>query len=274
MSKNMKLNNLLVAVVGATILGAATQSDAYSVRINGEIYDASAKPTVTIAGAGTDSLDITITGGIDLGSSPAVAVVDPVDNASDPDPVDAGGDPDPVDTTADPDPSFSPDPTDDNAEVTKACSQARVDCSRNDLGPKGNGWSGSDEIEPGTVKSYPFSFADATPGRNQYGFVSKVGKTGANSQGFGLRWWLSALPGGSPIDGKYCARQARENDEFPWNQNKDYAPYCRLPDKAGTLYLNVALCSSDTSDFTCSSSKATFAPSAYKFLISPRVGSY
>ena len=110
MWRNMKLNNLAALTIGVAVLGVSASSDAYNVRINGVLYDASAKPTVTIAGAGTDSLDITITGGIDLGSSPTVAVVDavdPVDTPSDPDPVDTPSDPDPVDTPSDPDPVSS-----------------------------------------------------------------------------------------------------------------------------------------------------------------------
>lgn len=128
-------------------------------------------------------------------------------------------------------------------------------------------------IEAGTVLAIPFSHAKASGG-SQYGMVSTVGKTGASEQGFRLRAWFSAKPGGEPLPGSACARYQGSDDVVRWNQGKDFSGFCRLPDAAGTAYLNYALCNSESSDFTCSGSKVEFAPADYRFLIAPSVRAY
>lgn len=146
-------------------------------------------------------------------------------------------------------------------------------CFPTDIGPAATvGWETTAELTPGKVLVFPFSHGDATDGE-QYGAIAIVGATGADTQGYDLRGWHSRAPGGAPLEGD-CTRILIADDVYWWNQNKDVAGYCRLPDDAGTVYWNYALCTSTDDDFHCASATAEFASERYRFHIAPRVSSY
>ena len=238
----------------------ATVAEAYSVMINGEIFEADSRPTITVETVGELGMKVTITGGINLGDAVVQPPVDP--DPVDPDPVDA----DPVDPGEDPNNGSSGDCTD----------TARISCLAQDIGPAKypRGYETPTMIPAGQILSVPFSHGPASGGQ-QYGYVGHVAKTGASTGGLPLKVWMSNNPGGNPIRERDCADDyVREDATFEWNQNKDFRGYCRLPDVAGTVYVNYAVCSAPAGDRICADSSSKFSELDYKIIIFSNVQAY
>ena len=129
-------------------------------------------------------------------------------------------------------------------------------------------------IPANKILSVPFSHGAASGGQ-QYGFVGHVAKTAADRGGLPLKVWMSNEPGGKPIGASSCAYDSVPDDAtFKWNQNKDFRGYCRLPDAAGTVYLNYAVCSAPSGDAICASGDSKFSDLDYKLIIFSNVQAY
>lgn len=148
-----------------------------------------------------------------------------------------------------------------------------MDCFHRDIGPAVIlEWEEQGVLTAGKVLVFPFSHGPATDGE-QYGRIAVVGATGASEQGYDLRMWFSAAPGGSPLEG-FCAMTTIADDVVGWNQNKDVSGYCRLPDEAGTVFFNYALCTAPADDFPCLGDSAEFAAEDYRFHMAGTAISY
>ena len=262
----MKMKRISKSYTAIFVFGAlsATVAEAYSVMINGVLFEADTKPSVTVETAGELGMKIQITGGINIGE----ATSDPVDpDTGSSDPVDPGtGNSDPVDPGSDP----------NNGSSGNCTDTTRVNCLGVDIGPARypKGYETPTVIPAGQILSVPFSHGPASGGQ-QYGYVGHVAKTAANTGGLPLKVWMSSDPGGKPLRDAYCADDfVREDATFEWNQNKDYRGYCRLPDIAGTVFMNYAVCSAPAGDAICASSSSKFSELDYKLIIFSNVQAY
>ena len=162
----------------------------------------------------------------------------------------------------------------DALSVTQTCiASDHIDCFHMDVGPAVLlHWEEQAALTAGKILVFPFSHGPATD-QEQYGRITMVGATGSSEQGYSLRMWFAMEPGGSPL-AESCSRLGVADDQFRWNQNKDYPGYCRLPDAAGTVFFHYALCLAEPSDFQCAGDTAEFAPEGYQFHIAGTVLAY
>ena len=258
-----KISRYFALVAGALF---ASHSLAYTVWINGVQFEATSKPSVVVEGEGVSGVSVTVTN-IDFGEATAAVTT----TSSNTNSTTSTGT-----TTSTSTNTGTTTSTSTNTSGTSCTDSARVLCYDLDLGPgKIKGWQGSAVIEAGRILAVPFSHADARTGAQQYGDVAFVGKTGASQGGYGMYAWFSAEPGGKPLDGsRGCGREVGSDDVIFWNQNKDFAGYCRLPDRAGKVFLNFGLCTSTDRSVSCSGQDTKFSDSDYKFIIAPTVRAY
>ena len=258
-----KISRYFALVAGALF---ASHTLAYTVWINGVQFEATSKPSVVVEGEGVSGISVTVTN-IDFGEATATVTTTSSNTSS----TTSTGT-----TTSTSTNTGTTTSTSTNTSGTSCTDSARVLCYDLDLGPgKIKGWQGSAVIEAGRILAVPFSHADARTGAQQYGDVAFVGKTGASQGGYGMYAWFSAEPGGKPLDGsRGCGREVGSDDVIFWNQNKDFAGYCRLPDRAGKVFLNFGLCTSTDRSGSCSGQDTKFSDSDYKFIIAPTVRSY
>ena len=272
---------LAVSLLGLVL---AAPVGAYSVRINGVVFDADSKPTVTVQSAGDLGIDVTITGNIDLGSVSSDTNTNTNTNTNTDTSTSTNTNTDTstsTNTTTDTSTNFTTDPNTDtstNTSSDKCVSDSRVSCFGVEIGPVAHpkGFETTDPvITRGKVLAIPFTIGRSDASRQQYGYVGHVAKTGASMDGLPLKIWYSKAPGGDPLSSQYCYYDNGPFDAvFRWNQNKSVRGYCRLPDSAGTIYVNYAICKSSSSDPTCRSSDAVFSSIDFKFIVFSNVQSY
>lgn len=276
----------IVAILAISLVSPVA---AYTVRINGVVFDADSKPTVSVQSAGDLGLDITITGNIDLGEAGSTTAASTntdtvttggsgsstgsdtggsaTTGSSTGSTTDTSGSSSTGSTSMSPTPSPTPDGTCNNS--------GRISCFGQDIGPLTypKGYESGAIVPAGQILAVPFGHGAANS-RQQYGFVGHVARTGADA-GQDFKVWMSLEPGGKPLPGQYCHYNRIGYDAvFPWNQNKDFRGYCRLPDSKGTVFMNYAACTSSTDDLTCERQDAKFNVADFKIIIFSNVQSY
>ena len=127
-------------------------------------------------------------------------------------------------------------------------------------------WEYSPEVKQtldGTILSLPFTTRESTRDGGQVGFTTYEG---AFINGESFRAWISATPGGKPlqVDSNCNLYLAQARGGMYWTQNPKYANnsrFCYLGGTKRTLYLNFEGCVHDSSGLSCAGPRA----SGYRF---------
>ena len=253
-----------LAVLAAMPLAA----QAYTVIINGTSFETSRPPSVDVDylsnGVRVTISEVDITAEASSSSSSSSSSTDSQCTST----WGCGSDSSSDDSSSDDsssDDSSSQASDDVNLASTGECTNtSRVACHNQDWGPNGLGsfWSTPHTVPGGKVFAVPFTVRS---GPGPYGAISTSRQVGQSTNGYSIRMWFSATPGGERLDNTdACGRVTTATGGVRWAQASDRAGYCNLPSTTKkTYYYNVALCNSaSSSDIECLG-KSDFNPQSF-----------